>query len=92
MRSRPGGITSRFFHAGAPSIRDIIAFPKTTAGQCLLTEAPAEVADSQLKELHIERAGKALTKEQDAKDAGEAAKEELKRTGGMAGAFKSRMR
>ncbi len=46
--------------AGAASIRDVIAFPKTTAAQCLLMEAPAQVADAQLAELHVARAGKAL--------------------------------
>lgn len=39
--------------AGAPSIRDVIAFPKTTAAQCLLTGAPAGVGDGQLAELHV---------------------------------------
>lgn len=39
--------------AGAPSIRDVIAFPKTTAAQCLLTGAPAPVADKQLSDLHV---------------------------------------
>lgn len=40
--------------AGAPSIRDVIAFPKTAQAQCALTGAPANVADQQLRELHIE--------------------------------------
>ena len=39
--------------AGAGSIRDVIAFPKTTQAQCLLTHAPAEVAEKQLEELHV---------------------------------------
>jgi aspartyl-tRNA synthetase len=39
--------------AGAESIRDVIAFPKTQTATCLLTEAPTEVPDAQLKELHI---------------------------------------
>ena len=38
---------------GADSIRDVIAFPKTQRGQCLMTEAPAPVAPDQLKELRI---------------------------------------
>jgi aspartyl-tRNA synthetase len=39
--------------AGRDSIRDVIAFPKTTAGNCLLTEAPNSVDAQQLAELHI---------------------------------------
>ena len=39
--------------AGEPSIRDVIAFPKTTTAQCPLTDAPSPISDSQLKELHI---------------------------------------
>lgn len=39
--------------AGAGSIRDVIAFPKTSAGQCLLTGAPAVVEEGQLAELHV---------------------------------------
>lgn len=39
--------------AGAPSIRDVIAFPKSTQAQCLLTGAPSSVAGSQLEELNL---------------------------------------
>jgi aspartyl-tRNA synthetase len=39
--------------AGADSIRDVIAFPKNQAAICLLTNAPTEVSDAQLAELHI---------------------------------------
>ena len=35
------------------SIRDVIAFPKTQSGSCLLTGAPSEVAERQLKELKL---------------------------------------
>jgi aspartyl-tRNA synthetase len=39
--------------AGEASIRDVIAFPKTTTAQCPLTNAPSAISDTQLEELHI---------------------------------------
>lgn len=38
---------------GNKSIRDVIAFPKTQTAGCPLTDAPSEVSERQLKELHI---------------------------------------
>ncbi|MGP4845902.1 aspartate--tRNA ligase [Marinobacter sp. 1Y8] len=38
---------------GATSIRDVIAFPKTQSATCLLTQAPGQVDERQLKDLHI---------------------------------------
>jgi len=46
--------------AGEASIRDVIAFPKTTTAQCPLTDAPSRIVDSQLKELHISVLTKAV--------------------------------
>ena len=37
-----------------PSIRDVIAFPKTAKGVCLMTESPGSVEPKQLRELHLE--------------------------------------
>ncbi len=37
-----------------PSIRDVIAFPKTAKGTCLMTESPGSVDARQLRDLHIQ--------------------------------------
>ena len=47
------------------SIRDVIAFPKTQSAACVMTQAPNDVDDKQLRELHI-RPSLALKKEKDA--------------------------
>jgi len=39
--------------AGASSIRDVMAFPKTQTASCLLTQAPAAVSERQLRDLSI---------------------------------------
>ena len=39
--------------AGTNNIRDVIAFPKVQNASCLMTEAPSEVDEKQLKELGI---------------------------------------
>ena len=38
---------------GASSIREVMAFPKTQSASCLLTGAPSQVSNAQLKELKI---------------------------------------
>jgi len=38
---------------GTENIRDVIAFPKTQKGQCLLTDAPGQVDQKQLDELNL---------------------------------------
>lgn len=45
--------------AGTESIRDVIAFPKTTTAQCLMTGAPSPVPDAQLAEVHVQIRAKA---------------------------------
>ena len=40
--------------AGTESIRDVIAFPKTTSAQCLMTGAPSPIPDEQLAEVHVQ--------------------------------------
>ena len=39
--------------SGAQSIRDVMAFPKTQSANCLLTQAPSEVSQGQLRDLHL---------------------------------------
>jgi len=39
---------------GTPSIRDVIAFPKTAKGTCLMTDSPSQVSPKQLRELYLE--------------------------------------
>ncbi|MSU54594.1 MAG: aspartate--tRNA ligase [Candidatus Staskawiczbacteria bacterium] len=43
---------------GEPNIREVIAFPKTGDGRDLMMDAPSEIYPKQLKELHIDIAGK----------------------------------
>jgi aspartyl-tRNA synthetase len=49
---------------GTENIRDVIAFPKTQRGQCLLTDAPAEVDQKQLDELNLRTQRHSHIKEQ----------------------------
>ena len=42
--------------AGVDSIREVMAFPKTTSASCPLTDAPAPVGEAQLRELRLRSA------------------------------------
>lgn len=44
--------------AGEESIRDVIAFPKTTSGMSLMDDSPSDVSPEQLKELHLRIRGR----------------------------------
>ena len=50
--------------SGASSIRDVMAFPKTQSASCLLTQAPSEVSEAQLRELHIKLRKPTVVKEE----------------------------
>jgi aspartyl-tRNA synthetase len=47
---------------GSPSIRDVIAFPKTQTAACLLTNAPTTIGQKQLTELGIKVAAPAINR------------------------------
>jgi len=56
--------------AGAPSLRDVIAFPKTTAARALFEGAPTPQSDAELRDLHLRRLGKAEGKESAGQEGG----------------------
>ena len=47
---------------GAQSIREVMAFPKTQSASCMLTEAPSQVDEKQLRELGIRPRAQQSTK------------------------------
>lgn len=49
--------------SGATSIRDVMAFPKTQSASCMLTQAPSQVSETQLRELHIKLRKPVIAKE-----------------------------
>ncbi|GHE19583.1 aspartate--tRNA ligase [Halomonas urumqiensis] len=51
--------------AGARTIREVIAFPKTQSAACLMTDAPGEVSIEQLRELNIRLRQKAKAEGQE---------------------------
>ncbi|MFO7647263.1 aspartate--tRNA ligase [Halomonas campaniensis] len=51
--------------AGARTIREVIAFPKTQSAGCLMTDAPGEVGPEQLRELNIRLRQKAKAEGQE---------------------------
>jgi aspartyl-tRNA synthetase len=53
---------------GTENIRDVIAFPKTQRGQCLLTDAPSEVDQKQLDELNLRTQSHSHSVKQDNED------------------------
>ena len=44
--------------AGAPSLREVITFPKTAKAIDLLADAPTTVSEQQLRELHLKITGR----------------------------------
>ncbi len=48
---------------GTPSIRDVIAFPKTAKGTCMMTDSPSQVSPKQLRDLYLEVKGKKASDE-----------------------------
>ncbi|HPE67981.1 MAG TPA: aspartate--tRNA ligase [Thermotogota bacterium] len=51
--------------AGEEGIRDVIAFPKTTSGSCLMTDAPSSVNPEQLDKLFLQPKQPSFSKEED---------------------------
>lgn len=62
--------------AGAKSIREVIAFPKTQSGTCLMTDAPSVAPEEQLKDLQVQSTAKSTFKS-NAKNAAEESKEKI---------------